>query len=101
MPDHCHALVEVGETVPLSRLVARIKASSARRVGGAHPGLGRIWQRSFHDHAVRREEDLLDFARYVVANPLRAGLVRRLGDYPYWDAVWFTGAGQLSTSRRR
>jgi hypothetical protein len=27
-------------------------------------------------------------ARYVVANPLRAGLVKRLGDYPLWDAIW-------------
>jgi len=27
-------------------------------------------------------------ARYIVANPLRAGLVERLGDYPLWDAVW-------------
>jgi hypothetical protein len=27
-------------------------------------------------------------ARYIVANPLRAGLVEHLGDYPHWDAVW-------------
>jgi hypothetical protein len=27
-------------------------------------------------------------ARYIVANPLRAGLVEHLGDYPLWDAVW-------------
>jgi putative transposase len=27
-------------------------------------------------------------ARYVVANPLRAGLAGTIGDYPYWDAVW-------------
>ena len=22
------------------------------------------------------------------ANPLRAGLVTRIGDYPHWDAIW-------------
>jgi hypothetical protein len=27
-------------------------------------------------------------ARYLVANPLRPGLVERIGDYPYWNAVW-------------
>jgi hypothetical protein len=27
-------------------------------------------------------------ARYVVANPLRAGLVQTLRNYPLWDAVW-------------
>ncbi|MCZ6895303.1 MAG: transposase, partial [Gammaproteobacteria bacterium] len=25
---------------------------------------------------------------YLLTNPLRAGLVKRLGDYPLWDAVW-------------
>jgi len=27
-------------------------------------------------------------ARYIVANPIRAGLVDNIGQYPYWDAVW-------------
>jgi hypothetical protein len=27
-------------------------------------------------------------ARYIVYNPVRAGLVSRIGDYPHWDAVW-------------
>jgi hypothetical protein len=27
-------------------------------------------------------------ARYIVGNPLQAGLVDRIGDYPHWDAVW-------------
>jgi putative transposase len=48
----------------------------------------RLWQKGYHDRAIRREEDLLAVARYIVANPLRAGLVKRVGDYPLWDAVW-------------
>jgi len=47
-----------------------------------------MWQDGFHDHAIRKEEDLADIARYVVANPLRAGLVRRIGDYSLWDSIW-------------
>ncbi len=27
-------------------------------------------------------------ARYIVANPLRATWVERMGDCPLWDAVW-------------
>jgi REP element-mobilizing transposase RayT len=49
---------------------------------------GRLWQPGYHDHALRREEDLVATARYLVANPLRAGLVQHIGDYPLWDAVW-------------
>ena len=33
-------------------------------------------------------KDLRELARYVVANPLRAGLVQSLRDYPHWDAEW-------------
>jgi len=36
---------------------------------------------------VGREEDVKDLARYVVANPLRAGLVTRVHDYPLWMRV--------------
>lgn len=47
-----------------------------------------LWQDGYHDHAVRKEEDLLQIARYIIANPLRAGLVKKVADYPLWDAIW-------------
>jgi hypothetical protein len=37
---------------------------------------------------VRQDEDLHKMARYIVANPLRANLVERIGNYALWDAVW-------------
>ncbi len=49
---------------------------------------GRIWQRGYHDHAIRYQESIKDIARYIVANPLRAGLVKSLRYYPYWNAMW-------------
>ncbi|WP_181296621.1 transposase [Pseudomonas sp. Q2-TVG4-2] len=81
MPDHLHWLLELRQE-PLSRLVGRVKSISAKRIGGS------IWQDGFHDRALRREENLRNMARYVIANPLRAGLVERIGDYPHWDAAW-------------
>jgi uncharacterized protein with ACT and thioredoxin-like domain len=48
----------------------------------------KIWQQDFHDHALRMEEDVKSVARYIVANPLRAGLVMKIGDYSHWDAKW-------------
>jgi REP element-mobilizing transposase RayT len=81
MPDHLHWLFQLGQG-ELSAVVARIKSISARRLGRP------VWQAGYHDRAVRREEDLPTLARYVVANPIRAGLVPRAGLYPHWDAVW-------------
>lgn len=88
MPDHLHWLVELREG-GLSALVGQFKARVAAAVNRRLGVTGvQQWQRGFHDHAVRREEDLAALARYIVANPMRAGLVRRVGDYPHWDAVW-------------
>ncbi|TBV01543.1 REP-associated tyrosine transposase [Phytopseudomonas dryadis] len=81
MPDHLHWLLQL-QHGSLSQLVGRIKSLSARRFGKP------LWQKGFHDHALRHEEDVRGIARYMVANPLRAGLVNRLGDYPHWDAAW-------------
>jgi putative transposase len=87
MPDHLHWLmVPRGEA--LDRIMRRVKSRSAVAIRREQGGYGRLWQRGYHDHAVRREEDLRECARYIVGNPLRAGLVERLGDYPLWDAVW-------------
>ncbi len=87
MPDHWHGLIQL-DNEALSRTVQRLKCNTARRVNLVAARCGAVWAPAFHDHALRSEEDLLHVARYIVLNPVRAGLVRRVGDYPYWDAIW-------------
>ena len=87
MPDHLHWLVAL-EEADLSRLVLRVKSRSTIEINRFLGRSGRMWQKGFHDHAIREEEDLRAVARYVVANPVRAGLVRSVRDYPHWDARW-------------
>ncbi|WP_040070525.1 REP-associated tyrosine transposase [Pseudomonas batumici] len=87
MPDHFHWLIELKNS-SLPELMLATKSRSAREIN-AHLGRsGRLWQKGFHDRAIRREEDLLAVARYIIANPIRAGLVKRVRDYPLWDAIW-------------
>lgn len=80
MPDHIHWLLELSGD--LGQSVRLYKALVSVRIGQA------IRQRGFHDHAIRADEDLQAAARYLVANPLRAGLAKHVGDYPNWNAVW-------------
>ncbi|QDH65365.1 MULTISPECIES: transposase [Pseudomonas] len=87
MPDHMHWLVQLHERT-LAELMCRIKSRSSLTVNGALGRKGRLWQKGYHDRGVRREADLKDFARYVVCNPIRAGLVSRVHDYPLWDVWW-------------
>jgi len=65
-----------------------MKGRSARAVNALLGARGRLWDRGVHDHALRSDESLRAVARYIVLNPVRAGLVRKVGLYPFWDAVW-------------
>ena len=87
MPDHVHLLLELHED-SLQQVMNRFKSTTAIRLNRTIGRTGRFWQKGYHDRALRRDEDLQAVARYVVANPLRAGLVTRLADYPFWNAVW-------------
>jgi REP element-mobilizing transposase RayT len=88
MPDHWHGLVELGEDESLPDLMRAFKANVSRRLRVHWPELGPVWGKSFHDRALRHEEDAIALARYIVLNPVRAGLVCKIGDYPFWNAVW-------------
>ncbi|MDJ0813832.1 MAG: transposase [Woeseiaceae bacterium] len=88
MPDHLHWLVQVNSQRVLSESVCVVKSCAARQINALRGSLRRVWQRGFYDRAVRGEEDLVDIARYIIANPVRAGLVRSVRDFPNWDAIW-------------
>ena len=87
MPDHVHWLFQLTGQADLSAAVKRFKACSAHRVNEHLKRQGALWQKSFYDHALRKDEAVQGVARYIVANPLRAGLVERIGDYSLWDAI--------------
>jgi len=88
MPDHLHWLFQLGEQMTLSEAMKRLKARSAHAINRCHGRHGAIWQKGYYDHALRDEEDIQGIARYIVANPLRAGIIEKIGEYPLWDAIW-------------
>jgi putative transposase len=71
MPDHAHLLVQDRDVVEFVRLFKGKMVSKALTREPERP----LWQRSFYDHALRKEEALEDVARYVGENPVRCGLV--------------------------
>jgi len=88
MPDHFHWLFSLSGSRSLSDCIKNVKAFSARRIKGELGVETRVWQTGYYDRAIRREEDLEAVARYIVANPLRAGIAESVRDYPLWDAKW-------------
>ena len=87
MPDHFHWLVELKDKT-LAEVMCRVKSRSSVMVNQASRSTGRLWQKGYHDRALRDEEDIKDIARYIIKNPIRARLTTRIGDYPLWDACW-------------
>ncbi|MDZ3990426.1 REP-associated tyrosine transposase [Pseudomonas sp. Teo4] len=87
MPDHVHWLIELRD-VTLGALMRGFKSRSSNTLHKAGVKATPVWQAGYHDRALRRDDDVLKIARYIVANPIRAGLVAKVGDYPHWDAVW-------------
>ena len=45
-----------------------------------------LWQESYHDHILRSSETTAGVAAYVLGNPIRARLVERVEDYPFWGS---------------
>jgi REP element-mobilizing transposase RayT len=91
MPDHWHGLVQLDEGASLAKIMQRAKANSSREITRAFGIPAPVWQAGFHDRALRSDQDFVDAARYLVANPIRAGLAKTLGEYPFWDARWGLG----------
>ena len=101
MPDHVHLVLRLGETKGLGDLVASLKKWTARRINDLAKGNGNLWQDGFHEHAVRTDEDLRRILEYVAWNPVKAGLARELGEYPWcWVPGLYAGEAFATTERR-
>lgn len=88
MPDHWHGLIELGATDTLSARVQKLKSNTSRQIRRGCPAMETVWRKGFHDMALRAENAVLESARYIIRNPIRAGLAKYVGDYPYRNAVW-------------
>ena len=87
MPDHLHWLFQL-ESGSLSTLIQQFKAGTAQSINQTQQRRGSVWQAGFHGHCVRDERSLGKIARYLLENPIRAGLVSDIADYPYWWCAW-------------
>ena len=95
MPDHLHWLFQLRPQQSLPSVVRRVKGRSSYKVNQARHSSGAIWQTGFHDRALRAEESLETVGNYVIHNPVRAGLVAVVDDYPFWDLLWERRGGLI------
>ncbi|MBR2888912.1 MAG: transposase [Oscillospiraceae bacterium] len=73
MPNHIHLLLRIqtdGDGRPMvaptiSRVVQQLKGIVTKQIGVS------IWQKLFHDHVIRGEQDYLKIWEYIDSNPAR------------------------------
>ena len=92
MPDHLHALIVLGDRLPLARAIQRFKAKTA----GVLRSSGLTWERGFFDHKLRADEPADALFRYIYLNPYRASLIGLQERWPHYhcaavDWEWFSG----------
>ena len=75
MDNHYHLLVETPES-NLSRGMRQLNGVYTQRFNRAHGRVGHVFQGRFKAIVVQKESYLLELARYVVLNPVRARMVR-------------------------
>jgi len=74
MPDHVHLLIEgLQERSSAVAFIDRGKQASGYWFKRRHAV--RLWQKSSWDRVLRKEDDLWTVIRYILSNPVRAGLV--------------------------
>lgn len=88
MPDHVHWLFQLGDSASLSDVMKKFKSISAQHINKYIGQGGCVWQKAFYDRAIRDGEDVKQISRYIIANPLRSGLVENIELYSHWDACW-------------
>jgi putative transposase len=82
MPDHTHLVVEgLEDDSDLKRFVAKGKQLSGYEYKKRHAK--RLWQRYSYEHVLRAQESTRAVVAYVLENPVRAGLVTSVHEYPH------------------
>ena len=86
MPDHIHFFCVSDESpnaASLSRFIGGFKQWTAKAILQSRGFAPPLWQKQFFDHIMRSSESYESKWRYVLENPVRAGLVKRTEDWPY------------------
>lgn len=110
MDNHYHLVVETPDA-NLAQGMRQLNGLYTQRFSRRHGRVGHVFQGRYKAILVQRDGHLLELARYVVLNPVRAGMARSAKDWP-WSSYratagqvpvppWLTTEWLLSTFSRR
>ena len=85
MPSHIHLFFEINSELSLKGELEKLKRWTGRRAAEIDKQFQgrRFWQTEWFDHWSRSDEEDEQIARYIRQNPVKAGLVDHLEQWPY------------------
>ncbi len=93
MTNHYHLMIETPQA-NLSRGMRQLNGMYTQRFNRAHSRVGHIFQGRFKSIVVDKDAYLLELSRYIVRNPVAAGMVKNVSEWS-WSSYRAT-AGELS-----
>ena len=96
MSNHVHLLLRTGST-PLSTLMRRLLTGYAVRYNRRYRRHGHLFQNRYKSFLCEEDPYLLELVRYIHLNPLRAGMVKDIGEL---DRFPLSGHAALMNSRK-
>jgi len=81
MDNHVHLLIKEGEELGTS--IKRMTVGYVQLHNNKYGRTGHLFQNRFSSEAVEDEQYLMRVIRYIHRNPLKAGMIARLEEYPW------------------
>lgn len=91
MTNHYHIVVETVEG-NLAGGMRQLNGVYTQYINRTHARVGHVFQGRYKAILVEKDAYLLELARYVVLNPVRAGMVADTADWPWSSHAALTGA---------
>ena len=99
MTNHVHLLITPQDARAVSRMMQYVGRRYVPYINHEYGRTGTLWEGRFKSSAVDSQAYLLTCMRYIELNPVRAGIVKAPGDYPWssYAANAFGGRDELLT----
>ncbi len=98
MPNHVHVLIEVMNE-SLSRIIKSWKSFTAHQANKLLGRYGPFWGPDYYDRYVRDEKHFDAVINYIIQNPIKAGLVASIEEWPWVGYIESAGDGNVSVAR--
>ncbi len=100
MPNHVHVVIELKDGHSLSEIVGNCESFTAKRANSLIGRSWAFWHADYFDRFIRDETHLTRTVEYVENNPVKAGLVATISEWP-WSSARFgkTRAGRTPAVR--